>query len=162
MAVNAGQKKAFKILETHAKEPYDLPQMETFRSILDTDAGAKSHKVAAYAWLLSEMKLNIVASELSEATGLRFIKSDAFDECEAYVAGLDVHDITILQPKEEKNGLIDFMIEPGHLCEFTGDSTDFTREIVDWFNANAAGIGKLIPMEQTPKWNMPTTSLEPV
>lgn len=136
--------------------------MGTFRSILNTDAGAKFHQVEAYAWLLSEMELNIVASELSKATGLKFIKSDAFDECEAYVASLDVHDITILQPKEGKNSLIEFMIEPGHLCEFTGDSTDFTREIVGWFNANAAGIGKLIPMEQTPKWDMPTTSSEPV
>ncbi|WP_166647183.1 hypothetical protein [Prosthecobacter fusiformis] len=85
---------------------------------------------------------------MSQTIGVNLDKVDHFDECEAYLAVLGNHDLTVYPPQEGNNiDHFDIMVEPGHTCLAVGNSIDLSVEFAAWLNLKAAVLGRFTVLE---------------
>ncbi|MES2570499.1 MAG: hypothetical protein V4710_10660 [Verrucomicrobiota bacterium] len=116
---------------------------ETLESFLSSNAGWLE-KQEAYLRLTSSFSLPKIAEVLSAVMDVDLHKSDHFDECEAYVAAVNDHDVTLLLSPAEVSYTTNYeiMIEPGQECFATGPSVDLSSKLVSWLSERASTLGQ--------------------
>jgi hypothetical protein len=103
--------------------------------------------LVAYVELVSTEKLATIAHELSQVCQAKFVAGLDFDECEAFVAPIRDHEMTILQsPEDVAAGRFEIRIEPGHYCQGEGEAVDLSTELSWWLTMKAASVGRFGPM----------------
>lgn len=97
----------------------------------------------AYVSLTSKLSLADVARQLSQVMDVRMNRSDAFDECDAYLGSIHDHDVTVLIPRDEaEKGEFQIMLEPGQDCLGKGGWLNLSEELEAWLISRVGGIGE--------------------